>query len=104
VQLEAVVESVHQLAEDDPKLKGRTNIFEVRIQRVHVEESILVAGEPNRIDPDKWRPLIMSFQKFYGLGPEVHASTLAQIPEALYRSPDVDRARQGVSYPQKKCA
>ena len=24
-------------------------------------------GWPNRIDPDKWRPLIMSFQKFYGL-------------------------------------
>jgi flavin reductase (DIM6/NTAB) family NADH-FMN oxidoreductase RutF len=34
VQLEAVVEAVHHLAEDDPKLKGRTNIFEVRIQRV----------------------------------------------------------------------
>jgi len=104
VQFEAVVEAVHHLAEDDPKLKGRTNIVEVRIQRVHVEESILAAGERNRIDPDKWRPLIMSFQKFYGLGTEVHASTLAQIPEALYRSPDVDRARQAVSYPQKKCA
>ncbi len=101
VQFEAVVEAVHHLAEDDPKLKGRTNIFEVRIQRVHVEESILAACERNRIDPDKWRPLIMSFQKFYGLGTEVHASRLAQIPEALYRSPDVDRARQAVSYPQK---
>jgi flavin reductase (DIM6/NTAB) family NADH-FMN oxidoreductase RutF len=102
VQLEAVVETVHELAKDDPVLKGRTNVFEVRIQRVHVEESILMGGEPNRIDPDKWRPLIMSFQKFYGLGPQVHASTLAQIPEAMYRSPDVDRARQIA--PQAKCA
>jgi flavin reductase (DIM6/NTAB) family NADH-FMN oxidoreductase RutF len=104
VQLEAVVETVHELAKDDPILKGRTNVFEVRIQRVHVEESILMRGEPNRIDPDKWRPLIMSFQKFYALGAQVHASTLAQIPEAMYRSPDVDRAREAQAYPQSKRA
>ncbi len=104
VQLEAVVEGIHRLAEDDAKLRGRTDCVEVRIQRVHVEESILVAGELNRIDPDKWRPLIMSFQKFCGLGPQVQESTLAQIPEALYRSPDVDRARSIASYAQRKCA
>jgi flavin reductase (DIM6/NTAB) family NADH-FMN oxidoreductase RutF len=104
VQLEASVESVRELAEDDPMLKGRTNCFEVRVQRVHVEQSILAAGEPNRIDPDKWRPLIMSFQKFYGLGPQVHASTLAEIPETMYRSPDVDRAREISPYPKAKCA
>ena len=104
VQLEAVVETVHELAKDDPVLNGRTNVFEVRIQRVHVEESILMGGEPNRIDPDKWRPLIMSFQKFYALGAQVHASTLAQIPEAMYRSPDVDRAREAQAYPQSKRA
>jgi hypothetical protein len=46
----------------------------------------------------------MSFQKFYGLGRQVHASTLAQIPEAMYRSPDVDRARQIVPSLQAKCA
>ena len=52
-------------------------------------------GHPNRIDPDKWRPLIMSFQEFYGLAPgKVHESTLGQIAEVLYRSPDVDRARE----------
>jgi flavin reductase (DIM6/NTAB) family NADH-FMN oxidoreductase RutF len=104
VQLEAVVEAIHDLADDDAMLRGRTNVFEVRIQRVHVEQSILMAGEANRIDPDKWRPLIMSFQKFYGLGPQAHASTLAQIPEAMYRSPDVDRARETRSYPRNKCA
>ncbi|MEA2834040.1 MAG: hypothetical protein QOG66_2242 [Methylobacteriaceae bacterium] len=104
VQLEATVEAVRELAEDDAILKGRTNCFEVRVQRVHVEQSILAADEPNRIDPDKWRPLIMSFQKFYGLGPQVHASTLAQIPEAMYRSPDVDRARLLGQSPARKCA
>jgi hypothetical protein len=75
-------------------LRGRILVFEVRVQRVHLDEAIVMAGEHNRVDPDKWRPLIMSFQKFYGLAPEqVHASLLAQIPEQLYRSPDVDRAR-----------
>jgi hypothetical protein len=44
--------------------------------------------------PDAWRPLIMSFQKFYGLGPQVHPSTLATIPERMYRGPDIERARQ----------
>jgi flavin reductase (DIM6/NTAB) family NADH-FMN oxidoreductase RutF len=94
VQLEAVVEASHGVAEDDDTLRGRVATFEVRIQRVHVEESLLLHGEPNRIDPDKWRPLIMSFQKFYGLGEgELHASKLGGIPEKMYRSPDVDRAR-----------
>jgi len=93
VQLEAVVESQRELAENDPQLRGRTIIFEVRIQRVHLDPSILVDGHPDRVDPDKWRPLIMSFQQFYGLqAHKLHVSTLAEIPESMYRTPDVDRA------------
>lgn len=62
--------------------------------RVHVRPDLLMDGQPNRIDPDRWHPLIMSFQKFYGLSAgQVHASRLADIPESAYRSPDVDRAR-----------
>ena len=68
----------------------------MRIQRVRVEEAILMRGERNRIDPDKWRPLIMSFQHFYGLEPyQVRESTLAKIPESSYRTPDIERARVG---------
>lgn len=67
---------------------GKFICFDMRIRLVHVEESILVNGEPNQIDPDKWRPLIMSFQKFYGLGGQVSSSRLSQIPESMYRSPD----------------
>ncbi len=94
VQLEAVLEAHHGLAEDDSMLRGRVTTFEVRIQRVHVDESLLVDGERDRIDPDKWRPLIMSFQKFYGLGDgELHPSKLGTVPEKFYRSPDVDRSR-----------
>ena len=92
VQLEAVVEAVHGLAQDDDVLRGRTNVIEVRVQRVHVDSTIVMDGEPNRIDPDKWRPLILSFQEFYGLGPKVHRSQLGTIPEALYRGPDIERS------------
>ncbi len=57
-------------------------------ERVHVEEAILMEGERDRIDPDKWRPLIMSFRQFYGLAPgKLRDSTLAKIPESLYRPP-----------------
>jgi flavin reductase (DIM6/NTAB) family NADH-FMN oxidoreductase RutF len=99
VQLEGVVMAKHGMAEEDNVLRGRSVTFEVRIQRVHLDKTILMDGERNRVDPDKWRPLIMSFQKFYGLGPDqVHASKLAEIPESMYRSPDVDRAR-GVPAP-----
>jgi flavin reductase (DIM6/NTAB) family NADH-FMN oxidoreductase RutF len=101
VQLEATIEAVHGVAEDDDAQRGRIKCIETRIQRVHLEESILMDGEPNRIDPDKWRPLIMSFQNFYGLGPQVHESTLAKIPESLYRGPDIERAR---AVPRRKAA
>jgi flavin reductase (DIM6/NTAB) family NADH-FMN oxidoreductase RutF len=86
IQLEALVESVHPLAEADPLWRGRSLAIEVHVQRVHVDAAILVDGEADRIDPDKWRPLIMSFQQFYGLeNVRLHPSELARIPESAYR-------------------
>jgi flavin reductase (DIM6/NTAB) family NADH-FMN oxidoreductase RutF len=93
VQLEARVEAIHGIADDDVNQKGSRQCIEVRVQRVHVDERILMTGESDRIDPDKWRPLIMSFQQFYGLGPKVHDSALGTIPESAYRGPDIERAR-----------
>ncbi|MBU9616332.1 flavin reductase family protein [Burkholderia multivorans] len=94
VHLEAVVVATHGIGDDAPDLRGRIGLFEVRVQRVHVHPDLLVDGEPDRIDPDKWSPLIMNFQKFYGLGAQqVHPSRLAEIPERAYRSRDIDRAR-----------
>jgi flavin reductase (DIM6/NTAB) family NADH-FMN oxidoreductase RutF len=84
VQLEAVLEDTHGLAQHDPALSGRIITMELRVQRVHLEESILMDNDSNRVDPDKWRPLIMSFQEFYGLGEKVHYSTLGEIPEEMY--------------------
>lgn len=93
VQLEVSVATTHRVGEDNPAQRGFILCIETRIQRVHVEESIMMIGEKNRIDPDKWRPLIMSFQQFYGLGPQLQDSTLGTIPEAMYRSPDMELAR-----------
>jgi flavin reductase (DIM6/NTAB) family NADH-FMN oxidoreductase RutF len=93
VQMEVVVESLHGLAEGDAQQQGRLLTIELLVQRVYLEDSILMEGDPNRVDPSKWRPLIMSFQQFYGIGEQAHVSTLSGIPEHLYRSPDVERSR-----------
>lgn len=49
-----------------------------------------VEGHDDRIDPARWRPLIMSFQHFFGLGDALQPSTLARIPESAYRPADPD--------------
>ncbi len=84
VQLEGVLEKCHAFGHA-PDREPRALGMEVRIVRAHVDEAILLAGTENRIDPDRWRPLMMSFCEFYGLGPRLHQSTLAQIPEVAYR-------------------
>jgi flavin reductase (DIM6/NTAB) family NADH-FMN oxidoreductase RutF len=55
VQLEAKVEGLHHLAEHDTAQCGRVLVIEVCIQRVHLEESILMPGEHDRMDPDERR-------------------------------------------------
>jgi flavin reductase (DIM6/NTAB) family NADH-FMN oxidoreductase RutF len=94
VQMEASLEAIHVIAENDVMQNGNILTIEFRIQRVHLEESILMNGSDKRVDPDKWKPLIMSFQKFYGLSGQVYESKLSEIPEILYHSPDMDRARR----------
>jgi len=93
VQMEGVVAAKHDLMEDDDVARGKIVTFEVRVTRVHIHPDILMDGLSNRVDPNKWRPLIMSFQRYYGIGPEVHESRLAKIPEEIYRMPDIARSR-----------
>lgn len=85
VQLEAVLEGSFPLAQEDPDRRGKLIALEARVVRVHVDPRIRMAGHPNRIDPERWRPLIMSFAQFFGLGGMLHHSTLAEIPEDSYR-------------------
>jgi flavin reductase (DIM6/NTAB) family NADH-FMN oxidoreductase RutF len=88
VQIEAKVAHVHQMAQEDEVWRGNLTAIEVRVTRVRAHPEIMMDGEPNRIDPDKWRPLIMSFQQFYGLTPQkLQRSELGQIPESAYKPP-----------------
>ena len=55
------------------------NAFEVHVVKLHVEERLLSGDSPRpHIDAERWRPLIMSFCRFFGLGDEVHPSRLAE--------------------------
>jgi flavin reductase (DIM6/NTAB) family NADH-FMN oxidoreductase RutF len=93
IQMEAVFESVRPFGSFEMKRPfgpesqkaSVISAIEVRIVRVHVEETLLVPDKSNHIDPDNWRPLIMSFAQFYGLGDRVRPSRLAEIPEESYR-------------------
>ena len=78
---------------DDPQVAGLISAFEVRITRVHVRPDLLTDGHQNRIDPAKWQPLIMNFQKLNGVSNvETAPSRLAEIEEKSYHMPDIDRA------------
>ena len=85
VQLEARLTASFGLRERDPAQRGRLVAMEVEILRVHLDERLLEAGTTDHVDPVAWRPLMMSFSRFFGLGPELRRSTLAEIPQALYR-------------------
>jgi flavin reductase (DIM6/NTAB) family NADH-FMN oxidoreductase RutF len=85
VQMEATVTEIRPVATDDPAYAGFAMIVQLSIERLHLEESILLDGNPDRIDPDKWRPLIMSFAEFYGLAEgKLRRSELAEIPQSAY--------------------
>ncbi|MEN9571214.1 MAG: hypothetical protein RL172_2445 [Bacteroidota bacterium] len=85
IQMEAKVAAVWNVGEDDEKLKGRILTIELDVLKVHVEETVIMDGNPDKVDPDKWRPLLMSFQHFYGLNAKLGISNLASISEHLYQ-------------------
>lgn len=75
VQLEGKIGSINAVgAEEDHSLA-----IEVEIVRTHVDPAILAPSHRHHIDPDKWRPLIMSFLEFYTLGPRLQRSRLAEV-------------------------
>ena len=71
VQMEGIVHDVRPFGKN-----VNANCFEVHIVKLHVAEELLV--DERHIDPVKWRPLIMSFCRFFGVGEEVHPSRLAE--------------------------
>lgn len=84
IQLEAKLVASHPFAENDPRMLIKMVSVEVQIVKVHADESILSDIYENRIDPNKWNPLLMSFLQFYERGNNVFPSRLGQIPEETY--------------------
>lgn len=69
-----------------PSLSDLGWAVEVKVLRVHLEPYLRLEGYENRIDTDKWRPMIMSFSELYGLEERKKAhSRLAEIDEERYR-------------------
>ena len=86
IQMEAELMGFTEMMKDLPDRSGIILALEVKILRTHVRHDIRLAGHANRIDPDRWRPMIMSFQELYGLAPsKVTKSKLASIDEESYR-------------------
>ncbi|KAK7212338.1 hypothetical protein V2G26_019516 [Clonostachys chloroleuca] len=86
VQMECELAMAHEMWKDLLEMAGVILTIELRVVRVHVLDGLRMSGYENRVDPDKWRPLIMSFQEFYGLdGGKKGASRLGEIGEELYR-------------------
>jgi flavin reductase (DIM6/NTAB) family NADH-FMN oxidoreductase RutF len=74
VQMEGIVNDIRPFG-----LNVSANAFEVHIVKLHVDERLLIDGGPRpHIDAERWRPLIMSFCRFFGLSCEVHPSRLAE--------------------------
>ncbi|KAG4433395.1 hypothetical protein IFR05_011131 [Cadophora sp. M221] len=83
-QMEAELVGVYEMMQDADV--GGFIALEVKVVRTHVHQYIRMEGSENRIDPDKWMPMIMSFQELYGLkGKKVEKSELARISEEEYR-------------------
>ena len=75
IQLECTVTRIVDVGDPD----DQSVAIEVKVVRTHVHESILAQGHRHHIDPDRWRPLIMNFLEFYGLGEQVHPSRLSEV-------------------------
>lgn len=85
VQMESELVVSHGVMDDIEHWKGFIVVLEVKVLRVHALDSVISKDYENRIDPDKWRPLIMSFQRLYGLSGQRNPSVLAEIDEEKYR-------------------
>lgn len=87
LQMECEVVDFNPLRKDLPDRMGLALAIEVRVLRVHIADHLRMPGHLNRVDPDRWRPLIMSFQEFFGLrDAKVAESVLGRVSEEKYRA------------------
>jgi len=86
VQMECELIGTHAMFGNDAAHVGACLALEVTVLSVHVRDELRMDGFADRIDPDRWRPMIMSFQQLYGLRDgKLAESVLGRIDEELYR-------------------
>jgi flavin reductase (DIM6/NTAB) family NADH-FMN oxidoreductase RutF len=74
VHLEAKFVKLHPFEEPSSLVA-----IEVRIEKVHIEDYLLMDVNSDYIDPSKWNPMIMNFCEYFGLGEQLSASKLAPV-------------------------
>jgi len=74
VHLEAKFVKLHPFEEPSSLVA-----IEVRIEKVHIEDYLLMDANSNYIDPSKWNPMIMNFCEYFGLSQQLSASRLAPV-------------------------
>jgi flavin reductase (DIM6/NTAB) family NADH-FMN oxidoreductase RutF len=74
VHLEAKLIKLHAFEEPSSLVA-----IEVRVEKVHIEEALLMDANPNYVDPSKWKPMMMNFCEYFGLGEQLSASRLAPV-------------------------
>ena len=85
VQMEVELVAVHEMNADVESMRGFFLALEVKVLRVHAEQHVLQKDNHDRVDSEKWRPLINVFQHLYGLREKSGISKLADVAEDLYR-------------------
>jgi flavin reductase (DIM6/NTAB) family NADH-FMN oxidoreductase RutF len=85
VIMEAELVNTHSMFKGQP-FHGAILTLEMRILNVKIHEELKLEGHQHRIDPDKWKPMIMLFCELYGLKRgRLAQSRLAEIEEEMYR-------------------
>ncbi|EXJ59564.1 hypothetical protein A1O7_03710 [Cladophialophora yegresii CBS 114405] len=86
VVMEAEVIAVHDMF-GGGGCRGWPLRFEVRILLLSIHQELRLNGHRNRVDADKWKPMIMMFSDLYGLRDgKLEPSRLAEIEEEeMYR-------------------
>lgn len=74
VHLEAKFVKLHPFEEPSSLVA-----IEVRIEKVHLEDYLLMDENSNYINPSKWNPMIMNFCEYFGLSEQLSASKLAPV-------------------------
>jgi flavin reductase (DIM6/NTAB) family NADH-FMN oxidoreductase RutF len=74
IQLEGRVQALHEIDGPDSGLRA----LEVPVLRTHVDDSLLMAGHPDYIDPLAWDPLFMKFTEYFSGAALARPSSLAR--------------------------